>query len=136
MIMSFVIKDTPLFPSHLLTASLFVSHMTMNKLTLLFGGGGMKTHPSTCGQTFHTWLLCPCLCLENSFAPVTGCHGYGSPCRQKTRGGLKAAILGTAGPGCCPLSCSQSHWFREGGYCVWIRASYVSAHYTGVGWGV
>lgn len=93
----------------------------------------IETHPmspmNACGQTSHTWLLS--VLLSHSlprafFSLVTGCHGFGSHCRLKTvgwetGGGLKAAILGTAGPGwsLLPLCPTPSHSGGKRGVIVW-----------------
>lgn len=69
----------------------------------------IETHPlslmNACGQTSHTWLLSPPLSRSLPwafFSLVTSCHGFREPLQAKKKKkleGLKAAILGTAGPG-------------------------------------
>lgn len=106
----------------------------------------IETHPlslmNACGQTSHTWLLSPPLSHSLPwafFSLVTSCHGFREPLqakkkKKKTRG-IKGGHFGDSWTRLVPVApCpAPSHCARgdEGRHCVRIRASCVSAHYTG-----
>lgn len=95
--------------------------------------------------SFHSF--CPPLCSWPFFPPGYWSSWFLDPLQAQKReekkkattegvGGLKAAILGTAGPGWSllppvPFPVTFFWWGRGGRYCERIRASCVSAHYMG-----